>query len=70
MTEPAKNVCPECGMAYDWPSVDEHGQKYCCQACAHGAPCTCEQHQHGNERSEPFAPGEVEEIGIIPEPVK
>ncbi|HKQ48783.1 MAG TPA: hypothetical protein VJZ71_11995 [Phycisphaerae bacterium] len=39
--------CPACGMTKDtWPNdrgVTKNGKTYCCQGCADGTGCTCEE---------------------------
>lgn len=38
--------CPACGMKKDtWQSkgVTKNGKTYCCQGCADGTGCTCEE---------------------------
>jgi len=70
MTPTVEKICAACGLEYDWPAVRAGEEDYCCQACARGQPCTCPQHGHGYEWGEPLAPEEVEQVGIIQEPIK
>ena len=39
-----EQICGACGLAYDWKPVTADGERYCCDACARGRPCTCPEH--------------------------
>jgi hypothetical protein len=43
-TSPKQGACPNCSMPReDWPEPKGFDGVHCCEACAQGETCTCEQ---------------------------
>jgi hypothetical protein len=60
----AMRLCDACGMEFDWPGVQVKGYDYCCEACARGERCTCEQHHHQYEAEQPLNRAAAEQLGV------
>lgn len=54
--ETTNQSCPNCGCKRkDWPEPNGYDGMHCCEACAHGQPCSCgceDQTGQSNEAEE------------------
>ena len=39
-----EKMCPACDAPFEWSGVERNGLEFCCESCARGRECECQEH--------------------------